>query len=60
MLILVQVFNWFPAKHIHVIMAIWTMMQALGYITQILIDQDHNYFKLFMVGPLFLLLAVFD
>ena len=58
--ILLQVFNWFPGRLIHQIMALWVMTQSLGYITWILIVHCNNWIKLLVVGPIFLLLALFD
>ena len=41
-------------------MALWTMTQGLGYVTWISIDRRDNYKKLFVIGPIFLIVAVYD
>ena len=58
--ILLQVFNWFPVRLLHQIMALWVMMQSFGYITWILFDRNVNWIKMLVVGPIFLALAFFD
>ena len=60
MIILLQVFNWFPSRSVHWVMALWTMTQGLGYVTSISIDRRDNYKKLFVIGPIFLIVAVYD
>ena len=41
-------------------MAVWTMTQALGYITWIVIDRDNNWIKNTVCGLIFLMFAFFD
>ena len=41
-------------------MALWTMAQALGFITWINIDRTMDWLKECIVGPVFILLAIFD
>mmetsp|Transcript_29851 Transcript_29851/g.37018 ORF Transcript_29851/g.37018 Transcript_29851/m.37018 type:complete len:202 (+) Transcript_29851:1-606(+) len=60
MIVLLQVFNWFAARRIHWVMALWTMTQGLGTITWIVIDRRYNYIKLLIIGPCFILLALYD
>ena len=59
-IILLQVFNWFPGRLIHQVMAFWTMTQALGYITWICGDKNSNWIKCYIVAPIFILFAVLD
>ena len=41
-------------------MALWTMAQALGYITWIVLDRQTDWIKECVVGPVFILVAIFD
>ena len=60
LIVLLQVFNWFPAHRIHWVMALWTMMQGLGCVTNILIESKYTYIKWFVMGPIYLVLPVID
>ena len=60
LVILLQVFNWFPTRSIHWIMALWTMSQGFGAVTNITIEEKDNYKKLFPLSAVFILLAVVD
>ena len=60
LILLLQVFNWFPSRMIHQMMALWTMAQALGFITWILMDTNMEWIKECVVGSIFILIAIFD
>ena len=60
LIVLLQVFNWFPAHNIHWVMALWTMMQGLGSVTLIMIDRQYNFIKLFVIGAVYLILTIVD
>ena len=57
---LVQLFNWFPIKHLPWILAIlWAAMHS-GYIVWINIDLKYDYIKFFTVALFYLSFAFID
>lgn len=41
-------------------MAVWTMMQGLGYVTWVTIDRRYNYIKLIVIGSIFICTNIYD
>ena len=59
-IILLQVFNWFRARSVHWVMALWTMSQGLGSVANTVIDRKFNYIKLYAMAAIFAAFAILD